>query len=220
MKSDDETLQIEITIAPAKGRKGGQRRNAGGSKVPDPPRIPRITRLMALAIKFQDMVDCREVRDYADLARLGYVTVIERGSLPVYTWTTRGEPLRPKKWTTRGEPLWNYARVPREVVCDRELKLLDIRVYCMLAGSVWQGSTARMGTRLLAAYTGAARRLVVDSLRPLETRGHLQKAAGRRGQRPIYVLTSPVFGQKQPAGIEEIIGSPSRALRLASVRTD
>ena len=38
------------------------------------PRIPRITRLMALAIKFQDMVDRGEVRDYADLARLGYVT--------------------------------------------------------------------------------------------------------------------------------------------------
>jgi hypothetical protein len=29
---------------------------------------------MALAFKFQDMVDCGEVRDYADLARLGYVT--------------------------------------------------------------------------------------------------------------------------------------------------
>jgi len=39
-----------------------------------PARIPRITRLMALAIKFQDMVDRGEVRDYADIARLGYVT--------------------------------------------------------------------------------------------------------------------------------------------------
>lgn len=39
-----------------------------------PMRIPRITRLMALAIKFQDMVDRGEVRDYADIARLGYVT--------------------------------------------------------------------------------------------------------------------------------------------------
>jgi hypothetical protein len=29
---------------------------------------------MALAIKFQQMVECGEVRDYADLARLGYVT--------------------------------------------------------------------------------------------------------------------------------------------------
>jgi hypothetical protein len=41
---------------------------------PELSRIPRITRLMALAIKFQDMVDRGEVRDYADLAQLGYVT--------------------------------------------------------------------------------------------------------------------------------------------------
>jgi hypothetical protein len=39
-----------------------------------PMRIPRIARLMALAIKFQDMVDRGEVRDYADIARLGFVT--------------------------------------------------------------------------------------------------------------------------------------------------
>jgi hypothetical protein len=39
-----------------------------------PMRIPRIARLMALAIKFQDMADRGEVRDYADIARLGYVT--------------------------------------------------------------------------------------------------------------------------------------------------
>jgi len=38
------------------------------------PRLPRITRLMALAIKLQDMVDRGEVLDYADIARLGYVT--------------------------------------------------------------------------------------------------------------------------------------------------
>jgi len=74
MKSDDQTLQVEITIAPAKGRQGGQGRRPSESKVPDPPRIPRIARLMALAIKFQDLVDRGEVRDYADIARLGYVS--------------------------------------------------------------------------------------------------------------------------------------------------
>ena len=53
------------------------RQAAGRPKkaAPSPPaRIPRITRLMALAIKFQDMIDRGEVKDYADLARLGYVT--------------------------------------------------------------------------------------------------------------------------------------------------
>jgi hypothetical protein len=54
-------------------------RRAGRSTKPrpaiEPPtRIPRVTRLMALAIKFQNMVDRGEVRDYADIARLGYVT--------------------------------------------------------------------------------------------------------------------------------------------------
>jgi hypothetical protein len=38
------------------------------------PRIPRITRLMALAIKFDDMIRRGEIRDYADLTRLGYVS--------------------------------------------------------------------------------------------------------------------------------------------------
>lgn len=146
-------------------------------------------------------------------------TLTDHGSLPVYTWTTRGEPLRPKKWTTQGEPLWAYARLPREVIGDPELKLLDIRVYCMLAGSVWQGNTARIGTRLLASYVRASRRLVVESLQRLERRGHLAKAA-RHGQRQMYVLTSLVFGQKQRAGIEEVISSPSRTPRLASVGSD
>jgi hypothetical protein len=70
MSSDDRTLQVEITI----DRQRGQRRRPSESKTPDPPRISRIARLMALAIKFQDMVDRGEVRDYADLARLGYVS--------------------------------------------------------------------------------------------------------------------------------------------------
>jgi hypothetical protein len=74
MSIDDGTLQVEITIVPAKGRKGGWHRSPAVPKVPDPPRIPRIARLMALAVKFQDMVNRGEVHDYADIARLGYVS--------------------------------------------------------------------------------------------------------------------------------------------------
>lgn len=37
-------------------------------------RIPRITRLMALAIKFEGYVRDGVVKDYAELARLGHVT--------------------------------------------------------------------------------------------------------------------------------------------------
>ncbi len=63
--------QVEITLA---GWSPRVREQTDQTPPPPPARLPRITRLMALAIKFQDMVDRREVRDYADLARLGYVT--------------------------------------------------------------------------------------------------------------------------------------------------
>ena len=60
------TVDVQVTLK-LRGR-------AKLPQEPAAPRMRRITRLMALAIKFQDMVDRGEVRDYADLARLGYVT--------------------------------------------------------------------------------------------------------------------------------------------------
>jgi hypothetical protein len=72
----DCAAQVEITISARK-----RRHNPSAAAVPgcvempgSTARIPRVTRLMALAIKFQDMVDRGEVRDYANIARLGYVT--------------------------------------------------------------------------------------------------------------------------------------------------
>src|SRR5690606_32310690 len=42
---------------------------------PSPPgRVPRIARLMALAIRLEGLIQRGEVRDYADLARLGHVS--------------------------------------------------------------------------------------------------------------------------------------------------
>lgn len=73
---DNGAIQVETTlrVRPRRheSRRGGQPEPVAGAGLRT--RVPRITRLMALAIKFQDMVDRREVRDYADLARLGYVT--------------------------------------------------------------------------------------------------------------------------------------------------
>ena len=73
---EDGGVQVTVTLAtPARRRKTGkQQETAGKASSSSRPQIPRITRLMALAIKFQGMVDRGEVRDYADLARLGYVT--------------------------------------------------------------------------------------------------------------------------------------------------
>ena len=41
---------------------------------PSPGRLPRITRLMALAIRFEQMLQQKSVKDYADLASLGQVS--------------------------------------------------------------------------------------------------------------------------------------------------
>ena len=74
--ADGMSVQVEVSL-PERQRARKVPHQARQSPVaprPTPPRIPRITRLMALAIKFQDMVDRGEVRDYADFARLGYIT--------------------------------------------------------------------------------------------------------------------------------------------------
>ena len=73
---EDGGVEITVMLAtPVRRRDAGKPKETGGKAAPCvSPRIPRVTRLMALAIKFQDMVDRGEARDYADLARLGYVT--------------------------------------------------------------------------------------------------------------------------------------------------
>lgn len=43
-------------------------------ETPPPGRVPRVTRLMALAIRFDHLIRTGEVRDMAELARLGMVT--------------------------------------------------------------------------------------------------------------------------------------------------
>ena len=40
----------------------------------EPGNVPRVSRLMALAIRFEELIERGEVRDYANLARLGLVT--------------------------------------------------------------------------------------------------------------------------------------------------
>ena len=54
----------------------GRKELRRGEAPPAPPapvfgRVPRIARLMALAIRIQRLIDSGDVRDYAELARLG-----------------------------------------------------------------------------------------------------------------------------------------------------
>lgn len=54
--------------------KGRIRIHSGERQKHEAGNTPRITRLMALAIKFDQLLRDGTVRDYADLARLGHVT--------------------------------------------------------------------------------------------------------------------------------------------------
>jgi len=69
MKSDSK-LVVEFTLTP---RRPG-RKPSGEPEAMNTGRLPRITRLMALAIKFDGLIREGVVHDYADLARLGHVT--------------------------------------------------------------------------------------------------------------------------------------------------
>lgn len=60
--------------AASKGRRRLRQGKAPMSIPMQPGRIPRVSRLMALAIHFEQLIRQGVVRDYADLARLGSVT--------------------------------------------------------------------------------------------------------------------------------------------------
>lgn len=72
---DESKLEVRFTLAPRRATHGS-RQGAGQQQdqQTSPGRVPRVSRLLALAMRFQDMIDRGEVRDFADLARLGYVT--------------------------------------------------------------------------------------------------------------------------------------------------
>jgi hypothetical protein len=55
-------------------KSAGRKRLADGPEPVRPPRIPRISKLMALAIRFQGLLRDGTVWDQSDLARLAHVT--------------------------------------------------------------------------------------------------------------------------------------------------
>ncbi len=119
-----------------------------------------------------------------------------------------------------GEPLSErirYARVPLEVLVDRRISARAVRIYAIIAGSAWQGNFAQIGKRRLSELASCSERLAVDAIKELVKSGHIDKAPAKRGQRSGYLLTSPVFGQKQRDGVKEIVSSPRGGRRMVSV---
>ena len=72
-----KTITVEADIHFQHRGRGARRvMETGSDPNADAPvgRLPRITRLMALAIRFDGLVQNGEVTDYAELARLGHVS--------------------------------------------------------------------------------------------------------------------------------------------------
>ncbi len=68
-------ISIQRPLHFQRGRSGRKQLKAG-SAPPEvtPGRVPRVARLMALAIRFERLVRDGEVADYADIARLGHIS--------------------------------------------------------------------------------------------------------------------------------------------------
>lgn len=64
-------LQVTFTLKTRQKREKSPKKDQRPLK---PGNVPRVSKLMALAIRMEGLVQRNEVRDYADLARLGYVT--------------------------------------------------------------------------------------------------------------------------------------------------
>src|SRR4051794_7647879 len=72
------TTIIECKVHFKKRGRGYRKEMRTGPKpmpaIQEPGRIPRVARLMALAIRFEELLRAGEVASYADLAELGHVS--------------------------------------------------------------------------------------------------------------------------------------------------
>jgi hypothetical protein len=128
---------------------------------------------------------------------------------------------KPNGKTVHSEKVEHHNRVPDSVLHDGRLSFAARCVYGVLAGSVFQGTVATIGQRLIAKKLHCHQETVSAALRDLEQFGHIVIIRNGK-QRHWYHLTSNLFGQKQRAGVEEVQSyGPASApqKRLVSVRT-
>jgi hypothetical protein len=78
--SEQAKLMVTSKVHFRRGQKGRVELRVGEAPKLQPPateprgRVPKLSRLMALAIRLQGMLERGDVKDYAELARLGHVT--------------------------------------------------------------------------------------------------------------------------------------------------
>jgi len=70
----DGRLEVSFTFQPRNKRGNVNPQSDGRRGSTGKGNIPRVAKLLALAIRFEKLVKRGDIQDYADLARLGYVT--------------------------------------------------------------------------------------------------------------------------------------------------
>jgi hypothetical protein len=88
VKQESKTFEIEFNLKPgvrAIDRPAGEKPKEGAVRRRF-DRYPRIVQVVALAIHFQDMLDRGEVRNHADLARLGCISRERMSQLMMLAW--------------------------------------------------------------------------------------------------------------------------------------
>jgi hypothetical protein len=88
VKQESKTFEIEFNLRPgvrAIDRPAGERPKAGPARRRF-DRYPRIVQVVALAIHFQDMLERGEVRNHADLARLGCISRERMSQIMMLAW--------------------------------------------------------------------------------------------------------------------------------------
>lgn len=106
-----------------------------------------------------------------------------------------------------------FARLPLEVLKDRELTPADIVVYAALALEVRKENSNVVARfmREIAATTNLSLRQVFRSIQKLSLQRHISTAVARLNHRSTFVLLSPVFQPKQA----KVLSMPKR-LRTAT----
>jgi len=73
--SAEPRIEFKVHFEPSRrGRKRAVVGEKPAEPAPTPGNLPRVTKLMALAIRFDGLIRDGEVADYAEIARLGHVT--------------------------------------------------------------------------------------------------------------------------------------------------
>lgn len=105
--------------------------------------------------------------------------------------------------------------VPCQVALDRRLSAEHLRIYVVMASSVYEGAVSKIGQRLIGRLVGLSAMTVGRRIAELVSFGHIRAAKCKNGARGWYELTSEVFGQKQ--GKVDVVRHGPAGKRLVSV---